>query len=348
MTPPATRSSDARNLTRRRKAAIVVQMLLAEGVRPPIAKLPDDHQIDLTRELGSLQLVDLNTLHAVAEEFSRELEQVGLTAPSGMDAALAALSAHISPTAAARLRSEAASAAGLDPWFAITCLTSAELRPILESEAIEICAILLSKLPVSKAAEVLGLLPGDRARRITFFVSQTSAVSPQSVARIGRALAADYCNTPVPAFPHPPVDRVGAILNQSQQITRDSVLEGLGQDDPDFAEKVRRAIFTFVHIPQRLQPADVPRILRAVDQPVLVTALAAALAIEGPESQSAGFILSNISQRLAESLREEINERGKVRKQDGEAAMTAIVTAIRSSEQAKEITLIVPWGEETA
>jgi flagellar motor switch protein FliG len=348
VTPPAALPYDARTLSRRRKAAIVVQMLLAEGGRPPLAKLSDDHQMDLTREIGSLRLVDRTTLHAVAEEFARELEQVGLTAPRGMDAALAALTGHISAGAIARLKSEAAMANGLDPWVTITGLTAAELRPILEAEAIEVCAVVLSKLPVSKAAEVLGLLPGERARRITYAVSQTSAISPQSVLRIGRALALDYCNTPVPAFSHPPVDRVGAILNQSQQITRDSVLEGLGEQDPDFAEKVRRAIFTFVHIPQRLRPPDVPRVLRGIEQPVLVTALAAASAIEGPESQAAAFILANISQRLAESLREEVKERGKVRKQDGEAAMSAVVAAIRDREQAREITLIVPEDEEAA
>ncbi len=346
MTPSPALTYDPRSLTRRRKAAIVVQMLLADGARPPLSRLSDDTQMDLTRELGALRLVDRRTLHAVAEEFARDLEQIGLTAPRGMDAALTALAGHISPAASARLKAEASLAFGIDPWVAITSLDAKAILPILQAEAIEVCAVVLSKLPVAKAAEVLGMLPGERARRIAYAVSQTSAVTPQAVARIGRAIATEYCTITIPAFNHPPVDRIGAILNSSRQITRDSVLEGLGQDDPDFAEQVRRAIFTFVHIPARLHAPDVPRVLRGVEQPVLVTALAAAAAMGGAEGEAATFILANMSQRMADSLREEMGERGKIKKSDGETAMSAIVNAIRERELAGEITLIQPDDEE--
>jgi flagellar motor switch protein FliG len=329
-------------LTRRRKAAIVVQLLLAEGMAPPITKLSEDMQMDLTRELGRLRLVDRGTLHAVVEEFAREIEDVGLTTPRGMDAALKAIKGHISPTAVSRLKAEAAGSSGEDPWHSITALSASEILPILQAEAIEICAVVLSKLPVAKAAEVLGLLPGERARRITYSVSQTQRITPEAVIRIGRALAGEYANSPVSAFVNPPVERVGAILNQSQQRTRDTMLAGLGEDDPDFAEKVRRAIFTFGHIPARLRAPDVPRVLRNVDQPVLITALAAATALGGPEGDAATFILSNMSQRMADSLREEMGERGKVKKADGETAMAAIVNAIRACEESKEISLIQP------
>jgi flagellar motor switch protein FliG len=337
---------DQTSLSRRRKAAIVVQLLLAQGVKPPITKLTEDMQMDLTRELGLLQLVDRGTLHAVIAEFADELEDVGLTAPRGLDAALRALDGHISPSAVARLRAETSGTSDGDCWQTITALSPNELLPILQSEAIEICAVVLSKLPVAKAAEVLGLLPGERARRITYSVSQTHAISPQAVIRIGRAIAAEYGNVHVSAFQKPPVERVGAILNQSQQTTRDNMLAGLGEEDPDFAEKVRRAIFTFVHIPARLRPQDVPGVVRNIDQKVLVTALAAATASGGPEGDAATFILSNMSQRMADSLREEMSELGRVKKTDGETAMASIVTAIRSSEEAKEIKLIRPEDED--
>jgi flagellar motor switch protein FliG len=333
-------------MSRRRKAAIVVQLLLAEGLKPPITKLTEDLQVNLTRELAQLRLVDRATLDAVADEFARELQDVGLTAPRGLDAALTALKGHISPSAVARLKAESLGSSAEDPWHTVTALAPPEIVPILQAEAIEVCAVVLSKLPVAKAAEVLGLLPGERARRITYSVSQTHGISPEAVNRIGRAVALEYCSNPLSAFYRPPVERVGAILNQSQQKTRDDVLEGLGAEDPDFAEKVRRAIFTFAHIPARLRQNDVPRVLRNIDQKALVTALAAAIAAGGPEADAAAFILANMSQRLADSLREEMNELGKVKKADGETAMSTIVAAIRSSEEAREISLIRPEDEE--
>jgi flagellar motor switch protein FliG len=337
---------DPATLPGRRKAAIIVQMCLAEGVKPPIDLLPEEMQVELTRELGALSLVDRQTLHAVAEEFANDLEGVGLAPPTGLDAALSAMGNHLSPAALARLRAEAARAKGLDPWAALVALDPPDLAPILRAESVEVAAILLSKLPVQKAAAALGLIPGETARRIAHAVSRTAQVSPETVTRIGRALAADYCGMPVPAFAHPPVERLGAILNQAQQATRDQLLDGLVDIDPDFAEGVRRAIFTFRHIPRRLRPADVPRVLRGLDQATLVTALAAATAAGGEDALTADFILANISQRLAETLREEMGERGRVRRQDAEAAMSAIVAAIRAAEQGGEVTLIPVEEEE--
>jgi flagellar motor switch protein FliG len=342
--PPRT-IVDLSTLPGRRKAAIIVQMCLSEGVKPPVDLLPEELQVELTRELGHLSLVDRQTLLTVAEEFANDLEGVGLAPPTGLDAALAAVGSHLSPAALSRLRVEAARARGLDPWSALLALEPSTIAPILRAESVEVAAVLLSKLPVPKAAATLGLLPGDVARRIAHAVSRTAQVLPETVARIGRALAADYCGVPVPAFAHPPVERLGAILNEAQQTTRDDLLEGLVDIDPTFAEGVRRAIFTFRHIPLRLRPVDIPRVLRGLDQPKLVTALAAAAATGGEDAAAATFILANISQRLAETLREEMGERGRIRRQDGEEAMSAFVAAIRSAEQSGEVSLI-PVEEE--
>ncbi len=333
-------------LTRRRKAAIIVQLLLSDGQKPPLSQLSDEAQVQLTRALGELRLVDRQTLEIVAEEFARDLDSVGLTAAGGMEGALAAVGGHLSPAAAARLRNELSANNVADPWPPLLALSPTELLPIMDSESVEVCAVLLSKLPVTRAAELLALLPGDKARRITLAVSRTEAVSPQAVLRIGRALAQDYCSTPVPAFDSPPFQRVAGILNSAQQITRDAMLEAMDQEDPVFGAAVKKAIFTFANIPARLSPTDVPKVLRGVEQSVFITALGAALASEGEEAEAAEFILSNMSQRMAESLREEIAARGRIKRKDGEAAMTAVISEIRARADAGDVTLIAPDQEE--
>jgi flagellar motor switch protein FliG len=151
---------------------------------------------------------------------------------------------------------------------------------------------------------------------------------------------------PTSAFTEPPVDRIGAILNSSPARTRDSVLDGLGQTDADFAELVRKAIFTFANIAERLEARDAPKITRDVEATLLVTALTAALAGSETEKVSAEFILSNMSQRMASQLREEIAERGKVKASEGEEAMGAVIEAIRDLESEGEITLLNPDEEE--
>jgi len=142
-------------------------------------------------------------------------------------------------------------------------------------------------------------------------------------------------SVPPKAFDDGPVERVGAILNFSPANTREDVLAGLEEEDEGFASQVRKAIFTFANIPARIDPRDVPKITRGVDQAVLVTALAAAEA--GGLQESSEFILQNISKRMAEGMREEMKELGKVKEADGEVAMTAVVAEIRELEAAGEV-----------
>ena len=137
------------------------------------------------------------------------------------------------------------------------------------------------------------------------------------------------------------MDRVGAILNSATGVTRDAVLEGIIARDALFGEEVRRAIFTFDHIPRRIDPKDVPKIIREVESDSLVTALAAGLETA---PLSVEFLLEKMSKRMAEQLREEAEGRGTPRIEEGEAAQARIVTAIRDLESAGEL-LLVPAEE---
>lgn len=327
-----------RPLSPREKAAIIVRLILAEGQKLPISALPEHMQAALAEQMGQMRLVDRATLATVVQEFLAQLEDVGLSFPGGIEGALAIMDGHMSATAASRLRRLAGASSRIDPWERLSALPNEQLLPILENESIEVAAVTLSKLPVQKAAELLGKLPGERARRVAFAVSQTGEIDPETVRRIGLALASELDTIPPRAFDAGPVERVGAILNISGQSTRDEVLQGLDEADPSFADKVRRAIFTFAHIPRRLNGRDVPKVVRVVDQPILVTALTAAGA-DDRTAPAVDHILSNMSQRLAQSLKEEIAARGKVKDKDGEEAMNIVITAIRQLEAAGELAL---------
>lgn len=326
-------------LSRRRKAAIVVQMLIADGGSLPLASLPERVQEILTGELADLRLLDRATMESVAAEFAMALDQIGMAAPGSRDNVLAALAGHLSPDLVARLQAQRDAAQNGDHWLVVAALPVARIVQIMQAEATEVCAVTLSKLPVAKAAEVLTKTPGDRARRITYAMSLTDRIAPDVVRRIGRALAQDYAQPAVKAFDKAPVQRLGAILNSATSDTREDMLTGLGDQDPVFARDVRKAIFTFADITARVRPTDVPACLRAVDPTLLGTAIAAALATGGGLAAAAEFILANVSQRMAAQLREDAGERGPVRPADAEAAMAAVTGAVRNLVDNGTITL---------
>ncbi|MEL6463336.1 MAG: FliG C-terminal domain-containing protein [Pseudomonadota bacterium] len=326
------------NLSRRAKAAIVVRLLLNEGADIPLEELPEDLQAHLTKAMGSMRVVDRDTLQDVAAEFAEEVERIGLSLPGSMAGALDALDGKISAQTAARLRKEAGVKRGGDPWQRIREMDPDTLLPVLQEESVEIAAVMLSKLDVSRAAELLGLLPGPRARRITYAVSQTGAVTPEAVERIGLSLASQMDAKPLRAFDNGPVERVGAILNSTTSTTRDDMLAGLEETDEGFATAVRKAIFTFANIPTRIAPRDIPRILRGIEQEDLITAFAGAPDM-GLQS-SVDFMLDNMSARMADQLREEVGEASAPKPADVDSAMGNIVKAVRDLEATGELLLI--------
>ncbi len=329
-------------LTKRQKAAVIVRFLLNHGAEVPLSDLPEAAQEMLTTQMGAMRYVDRDTLAEVLAEFVEEIEGTGLTFPRGVAGALSALDGQISPQTASRLRKEAGVRQFGDPWAQVCAAQPEVLRDILMSESTEVAAILLSKLDVPRAASLLGEIPGETARRITYAVSQTRGATPEAVDRIGLALAAELQDTPGAAFEAAPEERVGAILNFSRAAIRDEVLTGLEETDEDFASLVRRAIFTFENIPDRIKPLDVPTVTRDLDREELVTALAAALLAGGDLADAATFLLDNHSNRMRDTLHDEISERPEPSPETAEAAMNAVITNIRALEDAGEIKLILP------
>lgn len=332
-------------LTRRRKAAMIVHLLLNDGGKLGLSGLPEKVQRDLAQELGEIRLVDRETIKAVAQEFVEILESIGLSAPGGKRAALEALSAHISPTLAKRLQAELDGETGSDPWPRIIGLEDDQLIVMLQSESVQVAAVVMSKLPTERAAEILAKLPGDKARRITLAISRTEDTSIAALQRIGEGLVKDYCQITVKAFDKPPVNLLGDILNSTASETREDVLEGLDSTDEELARNVRKNIFTFENIPERLSIADIPTALRAVDPDELKYAIGYALFAGGEITDAAEHILGNISKRMAGMIREEAKELGTVSQKAGEAAMNKVTNAIRMLADEGTIKLIVKDGE---
>jgi flagellar motor switch protein FliG len=332
-------------LSRKAKAAIIVQFLLNEGADVPLSALPEESQEELTMLLGNMRYVDRESLNAVVEEFSNELESVGLAFPGDMAGALNALEGRINPHTAMRLRKEAGVRQTGNPWDRINALDVDRLKTLVLSESTEVAAVMMSKIDVDKAAQVLAKLPGDRARRISYAVSMTTGVTPEAVDRIGLSLAAQVDADPIKAFKARPDERLGAILNYSATAVREEVLQNLEQEDAEFADAVRRAIFTFGNIAERLKAMDVPKITRDVDAATLSMALAAASNGSDADRQAADFLYANMSKRLGDNIREEARALGQVKAKPGELAMSAVVAAIRNLIAAGEIELRTPDDE---
>ena len=73
---------------------------------------------------------------------------------------ITALDGKINKQTADQLRKEASVLQTGDPWKSIQEMDIEILRPVVENESTEVAAVVLSKLNVPKAAELLGAIPG--------------------------------------------------------------------------------------------------------------------------------------------------------------------------------------------
>lgn len=333
-----------RQLTKRQKAAVIVHLLISGGVDPGLKDLPPEQQRRIVSDMMSLRFVDRATLAATVAEFASELDDVGLHFPRDPAKLLAALDGKLALETIEAIMADmtdGSGGSGEGSWAHVATLDPAALLALIAEESDEVSAILLSKLTPDRAAGLLAELPEDRREAVALAFARTEAVTPSAVSRIGLALGLQSASAPATAFADDPVSRVGAILNAAVSGVRNDILERIDAGDPDFGARVRAAIFTFENVPDRIDPRDLPRILRGLDNSQVVAMLGGAPA---SAQTSVEFVLSNISSRLADQMRDEITERGTIPEDEVEAAMGAFVAEVRRMEEAGELTLLAKDG----
>lgn len=331
-------------LTRRQKAAVVVHLLVSGGADPGVRDLPVAQQRQLVRDMASLRFIDRETLAEVIGEFAQELDGIGLHIPRDPARLLQMLDSQLSVEVVDQLMAELGESAtpGDGAWQSICELPPEEMVAFLEHESDDVGAILLSKLPAERAATVLRLLPEDRGERLAIAFARTDGVSPASVARIGLALSRETSQRKAPAFAVDGAKRVANILNAATSSIRRGILDTLDSVNPDFAAGVRAAVFSFENIPDRVDPRDMPRVLRNIENTTLITALAG---LPEDQAQIADFMLGTISKRMADQIREDIADRDTPTAAELEEATGAIVAAIRQMEEDGDLVLNVPDTE---
>ncbi len=328
-----------RRLSKKQKAAVIVRLLLGHGVSLGVSKLsPDDQQI-LAHTIAALGNIDKSTLAEVVHEFTDKIDNLALSFPQDLTETVELLEPYLAPGALGKLRAAAEQRDTSDPWGRISRQSVDRLRPLMSSESAEVCSVLLSKLSVANAAELLAGVPPERSDVLAHSMALTAEISPDLVDRIGLHIITILDAAPINAFDKAAAERVGAILNATPQEARDRMLENLQSRDEPFAAEVRKSIFAFPHIPARLEAADVPLVMRKVDGDTAVTALAAGKA---SAPLTVEFLLENMSKRLAEQLRDDADARKAPKPDEGEAAMAAVIAAIRDLETEGEITLLIP------
>jgi flagellar motor switch protein FliG len=127
------------------------------------------------------------------------------------------------------------------------------------------------------------------------------------------------------------------ILNRSDRATERNVLDQLAENDAQLAEEIRMMLFVFEDI-VKLDDRSVQLLLKEVDQKDL------ALALRGVPDEVRDKVLTNMSQRAAEMLLEEIEYQPPQLRRVVEEAQGRIVAKVRQLEESEAIVITRAGG----
>ena len=339
---PATIASAAA-LTRQQKAAIVLGVLGPDTAGPLIERLDENALRGFAEGMSRLSRVEPEVVEAVITEFLAALDSAGTALQGGLPVARGLLERHLKEGTLMRILDDVDVPSIHNVWSKLGRVNEDALAEFLKREHPQTAAVVLSKLSSEHAARVLSRFEPDRARDIVLGISRTHSLSSQVIEAIGASVSRDFLagqNADGPA--RDPAERIGAIMNFTAAEIRNHVLERIAEGQPDFAEQIKRKMFTFEDIPDRLEPRDATPVLRNVEQDVLLRALAGA-ADNAPAARN--FLLKNISQRMADQLRGALEEVGSIRRKEAEEAQNAVILAIRELERSGEIRLVQPEAD---
>jgi len=134
-------------------------------------------------------------------------------------------------------------------------------------------------------------------------------------------------------------EMMAEIFNNLDRATESRFLSALEERNKDSAEKIRSLMFTFEDL-SRVDPAGVQTLLRALDKDKLT------IALKGASEELKDLFFSNMSERAAKLLREDMQSLGPMRLKDVEDAQTAMVTAAKDLADRGELVIGGSGGDD--
>ena len=320
------------------KAAALVVAVGSSAASGMLDHLSEDEVEQLATEVAKIGRLRPETIDVVFREVYDAAHSEEVYAAGGVDYArdmLTQWDSQNGPELVERMISD------LDavPFGFARQVSAEKLGDVLAGEHPQTVAVVLAHQPAAYAATVLKAFDEDFQAQVAFRVGKMGKISTDVIRSIEGVL-----RNRLGPITHDDsgvarggVKELANVLNSSDRDTERAVMERLRDIDQELAEEVRALMFVFDDL-VTLDDRSIQRILQDVAAQEL------ALAMKGADDEVSDAIMRNMSSRAKESLLEEIDLLGPVRRSDVEAARTKVIAAVRLLEEAGEI--VIARGEE--
>jgi flagellar motor switch protein FliG len=325
----------------RRKAAVLLVALGPERAAQVFRHLRDEEIETLSLEMAGLHRVDPRTTEAVFDEIAATVEAYDSLLSGGVDYAREVLERALGPERALEIIGRLSSVIEMRPFEFLRRTPAEQLVTFLRNESPQTVALVIANLHTTLASQVLANLPVAEQAEIAVRIARMGETSPDVVKQVESVMKKKLDSVVQQEYVRSAggIKSLAEILNHTDRSTERNVLDSLTEADEELAAEVRRLLFVFEDI-VKLDDRSIQLVLREADQKDL------ALALRGVNDDVKERILSNMSERGATMLVEEMAYQPPQRRRVVEEAQGRIVAIVRKLEEAGA--LVLSRGEEDA
>ena len=325
------------------KAAIALLSLDEEVATAVLGKMAEADVRRLVEAVEQLDEVGGDVIAAVLEDLERGLSSPLAVVRTGGTKYVRKLADAAFGAERAQKLFGAAAPPPTDPLQLLRTARVNAIAQLLTEEHPQIAAVVLTQLPAGVAAKVLALMPSDQAADLTGRISELEEVPEHAVAEASESLvrALELAGGLATSDARATFDGLAfsaAIVNEMSSEAGDELLGKVAERDEAIASRIREALFTFEDLMQ-VASRELGNLMRAVQSETLITALQTAT------GDLRDHLLGALSQRAAQTLRDDLASASPKRLSEVENAQREVVDAAMKLAAEGKLTMPGRGGE---
>jgi flagellar motor switch protein FliG len=319
------------------KAAVLL-LALGEEAKPVWDRLDDEELREISSAMSNLGPIRAEVVEFLIKDFVNRLSGSGAVTGS-YEQTHRLLLQFLPRDKVDNLMEELRGPAGRTMWDKLGNVNEQVLANYLKNEYPQTVSVILSKIKTEHAARVLTALPPEFALEVIQRMLRMEPVQRDILEKIESTLRVEFMTNLARTSKRDSHEQMAAIFNNFDRQTEGRFIGLLEEKNKDSADRIRSLMFVFEDL-AKLDPGGVQTLLRSVDKEKL------SLALKGANDEMRNLFMSNMSERAAKIMREDMAAMGPVKLKDVEAAQQEMVVVAKALADRGEIMLADGGGQD--
>lgn len=323
---------DIHSLSGKEKVAALLVALGPDTASSILKGLESNEDIEsITLAVANLGKLAPDTSEAILEEFYFMIQANEYITTGGIGYARELLAKALGVDRAEQILNRLADSLTTMPFEFIRQADPMQLVNFIQNEHPQTIALILAYMRPPQAALVISGLDPDMQIDVATRIAQMDRTNPAVLREVEKVLEKKFSAVMSQDFTNTGgIQALVDVLNHVDRSTEKTIMESLEEQNPDLSEEIKKLMFVFEDI-VLLDDRSIQRVLREVENKDL------ALALKGANEDVRNRIFKNMSERMANMVRDELAYLGPVRVRDIEEIQQKIVGIIRTLEERAEI-----------